>query len=60
MNPPLPVVGGAVAIKALAGAGFVEVSQRSSHVKLRKGDATVLAMEFARQENIRTSDTLLS
>ena len=42
MNPPLPVVGGADAIKALAGAGFVEVSQRSNHVNLRKGDATVI------------------
>lgn len=42
MNPPLPVVSGADAIKALAGVGFVEVSQRGSHVKLRKGDATVI------------------
>ncbi|CAB4624916.1 unannotated protein [freshwater metagenome] len=42
MNPPLPVVSGTAAIKALAGAGFVEVSQRGSHVKLRKGDATVI------------------
>ncbi|MCX6511354.1 MAG: type II toxin-antitoxin system HicA family toxin [Actinobacteria bacterium] len=42
MNPPLPVVSGADVIKALVGVGFVEVSQRGSHVKLRNRDATVI------------------
>lgn len=42
MNPPLPVVSGAEVVKALITAGFFEVSQRGSHVKLRKGDATVI------------------
>ena len=42
MNPPLPVVSGVDVIKALVVAGFVEVSQRGSHVKLRNRDATVI------------------
>lgn len=42
MNPPLPVVSGADVIKALVVAGFVEVSQRGSHRKLRNGEATVI------------------
>lgn len=42
MNPPLPVVSGAEVVKALVVAGFVEVSQRGSHVKLRNRDATVI------------------
>lgn len=33
---------GAEAVKALVVAGFVEVSQRGSHVKLRNRDATVI------------------
>jgi len=42
LNPPLPVVSGAEVVKALVGVGFVEVSQRGSHVKLRKADSTVV------------------
>lgn len=42
MNPPLPVVSGADVIKALVVAGFVEVSQRGSHRKLRNGETTVI------------------
>jgi len=42
LNPPLPVVSGADVIKALVVAGFVEVSQRGSHRKLRNGEATVI------------------
>jgi predicted RNA binding protein YcfA (HicA-like mRNA interferase family) len=42
LNPPLPVVSGADVIKALVVAGFVEVSQRGSHVKLRNREATVI------------------
>jgi predicted RNA binding protein YcfA (HicA-like mRNA interferase family) len=42
LNPPLPVVSGAEVVKALVVAGFVEVSQRGSHVKLRNRDATVI------------------
>jgi predicted RNA binding protein YcfA (HicA-like mRNA interferase family) len=42
LNPPLPVVSGADVIKALVVAGFVEVSQRGSHRKLRNGETTVI------------------
>ena len=42
MNPPLPVVSGAEVVKALVGAGFVDISQRGSHRKLRRGAATVI------------------
>ncbi|MDA8282263.1 MAG: type II toxin-antitoxin system HicA family toxin [Actinomycetota bacterium] len=42
MSPALPVVGGADVIAALSKAGFVQVSQRGSHAKLRGGDRTVI------------------
>jgi predicted RNA binding protein YcfA (HicA-like mRNA interferase family) len=35
VSPRLPVVSGAEAVRALEDAGFDEVSQRGSHVKLR-------------------------
>ena len=42
MSPALPVVGGADVIAALTKAGFVQVSQRGSHVKLRREGRTVI------------------
>jgi len=42
VSPGLPVVGGAEVIAALAKAGFVQVSQRGSHVKLRGDGRTVI------------------
>ena len=42
MSPALPVVGVAEVIAALAEAGFVQVSQRGSHVKLRNAGRTVI------------------
>ena len=38
MSPALPVVSGADVIAALTKGGFTRVSQRGSHVKVRKGD----------------------
>ena len=38
MSSGLPIVSGAVVIKALGKAGFVRISQRGSHVKLRNPD----------------------
>lgn len=35
MSPQLPVVSGSEVVQALRQAGFVRVSQRGSHVKLR-------------------------
>jgi len=42
VSPPLPVVSGARVAKALAGIGFAEISQRGSHVKLRRAGSTVI------------------
>ena len=42
MSPRLPVVSGADTVAALRKAGFEQVSQRGSHVKLRSADATVI------------------
>ena len=38
----LPVVSGAATVGALRKAGFDQVSQRGSHVKLRSGERTVI------------------
>lgn len=38
MSPRLPVVSGAETIMALGRAGFVQVSQKGSHVKVRRKD----------------------
>lgn len=42
MNPALPVVSGTQVVGALVKAGFVQVSQRGSHVKLRKADRVTI------------------
>ena len=47
MSPALPVVSG---VAALAEVGYEEVSQRGSHVKLRRDERTVIVLlhrEFA-------------
>ena len=38
----LPVLSGADVVKALGRAGFAQVSQRGSHVKLRRDDGRVV------------------
>lgn len=43
MTPALPVVSGAETIRALGAAGFQNVGQRGSHIKLRNaGGRTVI------------------
>ncbi len=42
MSPAPPLISGAQAIAALAKVGFIEVSQRGSHVKLRREDGTTV------------------
>lgn len=42
MSPALPVVSGAAVVRALGKDGFTQVSQRGSHVKLRRDHATVI------------------
>ena len=42
MSPVLPVVSGAEVAKALGANGFSQVSQRGSHLKLRRDQSTVI------------------
>lgn len=42
MSPALPVVSGSETVRALSRAGFREVSQRGSHVKLRDDQGKVV------------------
>lgn len=42
MSPSLPVLSGTKVVRALVGAGFVQISQRGSHVKLRREHLTVI------------------
>lgn len=40
--PKLPVVSGAAVVQALSEAGFAEVGQRGSHVRMRENARTVI------------------
>ena len=42
MSPALPVISGPDVVRALAKAGFVRVSQRGSHVKMRRDDRVAI------------------
>lgn len=42
MSPALPVVSGFETVRALGRAGYLQVSQRGSHVKLRDVDGHVV------------------
>ena len=42
MSPALPVVSGAAVVAALAKVGYEQVSQRGSHVKLRRDERAVI------------------
>ena len=42
MSPALPVVSGADVVAALTKAGFIRVSQRGSHVKMRKDERVAI------------------
>jgi predicted RNA binding protein YcfA (HicA-like mRNA interferase family) len=49
VSPSLPVVSGADVVKALRKAGFVEVSQRGSHVKLRNEQGQTVIVPLHRE-----------
>lgn len=49
MTPALPVVSGAAAVKALEKAGFDQVSQRGSHVKLRSREGRTVIVPMHRE-----------
>ena len=42
MSPALPVVSGAEVVAALTKNGFTRVSQKGSHIKLRRAEHTVI------------------
>jgi predicted RNA binding protein YcfA (HicA-like mRNA interferase family) len=42
VSPALPVISGAETIRALERLGFARVSQRGSHVKLRRADRVAI------------------
>ena len=47
--PPLPTVSGADLVRALERAGFVRVSQRGSHVKVRHADGQAAIVPMHRE-----------
>ena len=49
MNPRLPVVSGAQAVSTLRKAGFEQVSQRGSHVKLRNDEGRTAIIPLHRE-----------
>ena len=49
MSPALPQVSGAEVVRALGRAGFEQVSQRGSHVKLRHPDGPMAIVPLHRQ-----------
>lgn len=49
MSPRLPVLSGAEVVTALTKAGFQQISQRGSHVKLRNGDGLTAIVPLHRE-----------
>jgi len=49
VSPRLPVVSGRDTITALSKAGFVEISQRGSHVKLRNAEGRTAIVPLHRE-----------
>jgi predicted RNA binding protein YcfA (HicA-like mRNA interferase family) len=49
VSPRLPVASGADVIRALGRAGFSEISQRGSHVKLRHADGRTAIVPLHRE-----------
>ena len=49
MSPSLPIASGRAVVRALASAGFAEVSQRGSHVKLRNSEGRTVIVPMHRE-----------
>lgn len=49
MSPSLPVVSGIEMIKALNHAGFIQISQRGSHVKLRHEEGLIVIVPLHKE-----------
>ena len=49
MSPALPQLSGAEVVRALGRAGFEQVSQRGSHVKLRHPDGRMVIVPLHRE-----------
>jgi predicted RNA binding protein YcfA (HicA-like mRNA interferase family) len=50
--PPLPVLKAEALIKALRSAGFEQVRQRGSHVRLRHEDGRVVTVPVHRRQEV--------
>lgn len=59
MSPALPILSGAKIVAALQRAGFAQVSQRGSHVKLRRADGRVVIVPLHREVAIGTLRSIL-
>lgn len=59
MSPALPVVSDAQAVAALTKTGFEQVSQRGSHVKLRRADGRVVIVPLHRELAIGTLRSII-
>lgn len=57
--PPIPTVSGAEAVRALERAGFLPVSQRGSHVKLRQADGRTVIVPMHRELAVGTLRSIL-
>ena len=57
--PPIPTVSGAEAVRALERAGFLPVSQRGSHVKLRHADGRTVIVPMHREVAVGTLRSIL-
>ena len=59
MSPALPIVSGAKIVAALQRAGFEQVSQRGSHVKLRHANGRVAIVPLHREVAVGTLRSIL-
>jgi len=49
VSPSLPTISGHAAVRALTKVGFVEVSQRGSHMKLRDAEGKTVIVPLHRE-----------
>jgi predicted RNA binding protein YcfA (HicA-like mRNA interferase family) len=59
VSPALPVASGAHVVAALRKAGFEQVSQRGSHVKLRAEDGRVVIVPMHRELAVGTLRSII-
>jgi predicted RNA binding protein YcfA (HicA-like mRNA interferase family) len=57
--PPLPILSATAIVQALERAGFVQVRQRGSHVKLRHADGRTAIVPMHREVAVGTLHSIL-